>query len=149
MKKLIIILFLASLTFAGYSQTGLFKPVPKNYFTSDKALGNPTSSWLPRLNVGLNAMSYGKNPETKLLEVTPLNAICFGIGYLHYKNVEGVPFNDFGFNLAYLQLIDKAGSGVGLYGTYNTGQIGLLNLGGHYDFAVKQFFFDTGVSWHF
>lgn len=146
MRKLIVILIFAAFSVAGYSQ-GLFKPVPKTYFAT-KALG-VNSSWIPRLNVGLNAVSYGKNPETKLLEVIPLNAICFGIGYLHYKQVEGVPFNDFGFNLAYLQLTDKVGSGVGLYGTYNTGQVGLLNLGGHYDFNVKQFFFDTGISFHF
>lgn len=146
MKKLIGIFILASFMLAGYSQ-GLLRPVPNNYFSS-KELGKVTS-WIPRLNVGLNAVSYGKNPETKVLEVTPLSAVCFGIGMLHYKNVEGVPFNDFGFNLMYLQLTDKVGSGVGLYGTYNTGMIGLLNLGGHYDFKVKQFFFDTGVTFHF
>lgn len=145
MRRLLLILILGAFCTAGFSQ--LLKPVPKDYFAK-KALGS-NSAWLPRLNVGLSAISYGRNPETKLLEVTPLSAICFGLGYLHYKNFEGVPFNDFGFNVVYLQLTDKAGSGVGLYGTYNTGQIGLLNVGGHYDFAVKQFFFDTGVSWHF
>lgn len=145
MRKLILILILGAFCTAGFSQ--ILKPVPKNYFAT-KALGD-NSSWIPRLNVGLNAMSYGRNPETKLLEVTPLNAISFGVGYLHYKQTDVGPFNDFGFNLVYLQLIDKAGSGVGIYGTYNTGQIGLLNVGGHYDFAVGQFFFDTGVSWHF
>lgn len=145
MRKLIVILILAAFSVAGISQ-GLFKPVPKNYF-ADKAIGK--TSWLPRLNVGLNAISYGKNPETKVLEVTPLSAICFGIGMLHYKNVEGVPFNDVGINLMYLQLTDKVGSGVGIYGSYNTGQVGLLNIGTHYDFNVNQFFFDTGISYHF
>lgn len=133
----------------GFSQ--LLRPVPDNLFgdnvDSDRSI--KSSVWLPRLNVGLSAMSYGRNPVTKLLEVKPLSAIIFGIGYLHYKEVEGLPFNDLGISLAYLQLTDKAGSGVGIYGTYNTGQIGLLNIGGHYDFAMKQFFFDTGVTWHF
>jgi hypothetical protein len=146
MKRLIIVFILASLTFAGYSQ--LFRPVPKDLFSSQKSLGK-SSQLVPRISIGLNAISYGKNPETDVLEVTPLSAICFGIGLLHYKNVEGLPFNDFGFNLAYLQLTNKVGSGVGLYGTYNTGQIGLLNVGGHYDFKLKQFFLDTGVAWHF
>ena len=145
MRRLLLILILGAFCTAGFSQ--LLKPVPKSYF-STKALGD-NSAWIPRLNVGLNAMSYGKNPETKLLEVTPLNAIAFGLSMLHYKQAEGVPFNDFGLNLVYLQLVDKAGSGVGLYGTYNTGQIGLLNVGGHWDFAVNQFFFDVGVTWHY
>ena len=146
MKKLIVIIILAGIVLVGNSQ-GLFKPVPKNYF-STKALGDNTS-WIPRINTGVNMISYGKNPETKLLEVTPLNAIAFGLSMLHYNQAEGVPFNDFGLNLVYLQLVDKAGSGVGLYGTYNTGQIGLLNVGGHWDFAVNQAFFDIGVTWHY
>jgi len=150
MKRLLLISIVALLTIAVSAQ-GLFSPVPKTLFTTEKAIkvGEVSSAWLPRINVGLNAISYGKNAETGQLEVTPLNAIAFGLGYLHYKNVAGVPFNDFGFNVAYLQLIDKAGSGVGLYGTYNTGQIGLLNIGAHYDFAVNQIFVDTGVTWHF
>jgi hypothetical protein len=144
MKKIILISAFVIFCTAGFSQ--LFKPVPTDYFRN-RALGH--SSWIPRINVGINAISYGKNPETKQIEVVPLNAICFGMGYLHYKDDQGEPFNDFGFNLAYLQLIDKAGSGVGLYGTYNTGQIGLLNLGCHYDFAVNRFFLDTGITFHF
>lgn len=146
MKRLIVLLFLVSIGLAGISQ-GLFKPVPKNYF-STKALGDNTSI-IPRINVGVTGFSYGKNAETKQLEVIPLNAIVFGFALLHYKNTPEGPFNDFGIMPAYLQLVDKAGSGAGLYLTYNTGQIGLLNLGGHYDFAVNQFFFDVGVSWHY
>lgn len=147
MKRILLIIILGVFCLSGFSQVSLFRPVPKHYFAT-KALG-VTTAWLPRINVGLNAISYGKNPETKQLEVKPLSAICFGLGMLHYKNVEGQPFNDFGLNLMYLQLTDKVGSGVGLYVTYNTGQIGLLNVGTHYDFTVKQFFVDTGVAWHF
>ena len=149
MKKLIIIIILAAFSIAGYSQ--LFKPVPKNLFTGDKAIkaGSVDHMWIPRISVGLNAVSYGKNAETGNLEVTPLSALVFGIGYLHYKQTDVGPFNDFGFNLAYLQLTNKVGSGVGLYGTYNTGQIGLLNVGGHWDFTLNQFFLDTGVTFHF
>jgi len=151
--KLLIVLILGALSLPGFSQ--LFKPVPKDLFSqdltidSDRSIRSTSSVWLPRLNVGLNAVSYGRNPETKILEVTPLSAIVFGLWYLHYKEVEGLPFNDVGVGLAYLQLTNKVGSGVGLYGSYNTGQIGLLNLGGHYDFQLKQFFFDTGISYHF
>jgi hypothetical protein len=146
MKKLLIFSIIALLTISVSAQN-LFRPIPKDYF-SQKALGD-NSHWIPRLNVGIEAISYGKNPETKVLEVTPLSALCFGIGMLHYKQTADGPFNDFGLNLMYLQLTNKVGSGVGLYGTYNTGQIGLLNIGGHYDFTVKQFFLDTGVTFHF
>ena len=145
MKRLFLIIILGLFCLTGFSQ--LFRPVSRDHFNT-KAPGD-NSDWIPRINVGLNAVSYGRNPETKELEVKPLSAVCFGIGMLHYKNVEDVPFNDFGFNLVYLQLTDKVGSGVGIYGTYNTGQIGLLNVGTHYDFNVKQFFVDTGVSFHF
>lgn len=150
MKKLITILFLAFMAIAVNAQ-GLFTPVTGAIFEpTSKAikLNKANSVIIPRLNVGVEGMSYGKNDEGKL-EVVPFSAVIFGLVFLHYKDVDGVPFNDFGIMPAYLQLTDKAGSGVGLYGTYNTGQVGLLNLGGHYDFAVKKFLIDTGLTWHF
>ena len=146
MRKLILILILASFSLAGISQN-LFKPIPKDYFAR-KALGF-TSQWIPRISTGISAISYGRNPETNLLEVTPLSALSFGMSLLLYKNTSTGPFNTFGFSLMYLQLTDKVGSGLGLYGTYNTGQIGLLNIGGHYDFNAKRFLLDTGITWHF
>ena len=62
--KTLIVLILLAIGIGGYSQ-GLLSPVSPNLF-ADKALGK-TTAWIPRLSVGLNAVSYGKNPETKFL----------------------------------------------------------------------------------
>lgn len=151
MKRLILILIIGAFTVSVRSQ-GLFKPVPDNLFAKDlnsvKQIKS-TFKFIPRLNVGVMGTSYGKNPDTKLMEVVPLAAVGFGIGLLRYKEVDGVPFNDIGINLMYLQNTQVPGSGVGIYGTYNTGPIGLLNLGTHYDFGVGRLFIDTGLTFHF
>lgn len=150
MKRTLFII--SFLLIAGVMSGQLFKPVPKNLFKPEqsglKSLKG-TFKFIPRLNVGVVGTSYGKNPETKVMEVTPLSALGFGVGLLRYREVDGLPFNDIGINLMYLQNTQTPGSGVGLYGTYNTGPIGLLNLGSHYDFGVGRFFIDTGLTFHF
>jgi hypothetical protein len=150
MKKLIFIIILAAFSVSLSSQ-GLFKPVPSNLFPKDlsgsKVLKNEFK-FIPRINVGVMGTSYGKNAEG-VLEVTPLSALGFGLGLLRYRDVEGVPFNDIGINLMYLQNTQTPGSGVGIYGTYNTGQVGLFNLGTHYDFGVDRLFVDVGLSFHY
>ena len=148
MRKLLIILF-ACISVIGYSQ-GLFRPVPSNLFPKDlsgsKALKS-TFKFIPRLNVGVMGTSYGR--INGVMEVTPLSALGFGIGLLRYKDVEGVPFNDIGLNLMYLQNTQTPGGGIGLYGSYNTGPIGLFNLGSHYDFKSNRFFVDVGLTFHY
>ena len=152
MKKLILLLLIL-IPIIGTSQ-GLLKPVPGNMFST--RLMAPVgaseviqSKWLLRLNTGVVGTSYGKNKTTKQFEVIPLSAVGFGLSYLHYKAVEGLPFNDFGVNVLLLQNLQSAGMGLGVYGTYNTGPLGLLNVGTHYDFSVNQVFFDTGLTFHF
>jgi len=149
MRKLLIILF-ACISVIGYSQ-GLFRPVPSNLFPKSlNGLKAPKNEFkfVPRLNVGVMGTSYGKNDQN-VMTVTPLSALGFGFGLLRYKDVEGVPFNDIGINLMYLQNTQTPGSGIGLYGLYNTGPIGLFNLGSHYDFSVKKFFIDVGLTFHY
>ena len=150
MKRLIVILFLAAFSVSLGAQ-GLFSPVPSNLFPKDvgglKALKNEFK-FIPRLNVGVMGTSYGKNDQN-VMTVTPLSALGFGFGLLRYKDVEGMPFNDIGINIMYLQNTQTPGSGIGLYGLYNTGPIGLFNLGSHYDFSVKRFFIDVGLTFHY
>jgi hypothetical protein len=154
MKKTILFLIFAFISIAGFSQIGLFKPIPKAW---NEMIGNTNvqtlkasqiaSLWVPRLNVGIQGVSYEIKKDAKPLT---LNAICFGAGWLHYKNIDNAPFNDFGINI--LALIDTKtqGFGLGVYGTYNiVGSGALFNIGTHYDFTLKEELIDTGVTWHF
>jgi hypothetical protein len=153
MKKLLLIFILIFIGIAGYSQIGLIKPIPKTWdqmigsTTQGLKVANIASLWVPRLNVGIQGVSYEIKKDAKPLT---LNAICFGAGWLHYKNVDNTPFNDFGINI--LALIDTKtqGFGLGVYGTYNiVGSGALFNIGTHYDFTLKEGLIDTGVTWHF
>jgi hypothetical protein len=154
MKKLILLFAMVAL-FATTNAQSILKPIPNDYFaalnkSNTLTIGVETTSfWAPRLNGGVQGVSYFKNKVTNKIDRIDLSALCFGIGFLHYKNADGVPFNDFGFNLLLLQNLQKAGMGIGIYGTYNTGPIGLLNLGVHRDFEMKQFLIDTGLTFHF
>jgi hypothetical protein len=152
MKRNLFLICFMLITVNLVAQVNIMRPIPSNLFPKDlsgsKVLKNEFK-FIPRFNVGVMGTSYGKNPDTKVMEVTPLSAIGFGIGLLRYKDVEGVPFNDIGINMMYLQNTQTPGSGVGIYGTYNTGPIGLLNIGTHYEFQLKQFFIDTGLTFHF
>ena len=150
MKRFILVLALLVITLSAFPQ-GLLKPVPS--FPTKKendrmiAMGKEPilQKWIPRLNTGVMGVSFGKDYGP-----VELSALGFGIGYLHYKNLNGVPFNDIGFNLLYLKNLKDNGSGIGIYVTYNINEaIGLLNVGTHYDFAVKKFLIDTGVTFHF
>lgn len=154
MKKLILLLALMSLV-VGMQAQSIFKPVPKDLFTKKITLtptvGTSQSVWIPRLQVGLTGESYELKKGGKVIG---LDAVCYGIGMLHYKAVQNVPFNDFGFNLLLLQDIQTKGLGLGIYGTYNTGiNIGgvdfVLNVGTHYDFTLKEELLDTGLTFHF
>jgi len=161
MKKIIILLFFIGLC-TGLSAQSLFKPVPKNLFakavpdTIVTAKGllviqelEKSSQWIFRLNAGVMGVSYYREKDTKEIVSMPLDAVCAGISYLHYTEADGLPFNDFGFNAMILQNIQRAGMGLGVYGTYNSGAIGLINIGTHYDFSMKVFMLDTGLTWHF
>jgi hypothetical protein len=154
MKKLITLLFLISLTISAFSQ-GLFKPVPANLFVSQTTYSFMTpmaevpivkGKWIPRLNTGVMGVSWELKKGTKPV---PFEAIGFGLGFLYYKNVNGEPFNVWGINALFLTSIDHTAIGAGLYGMYNTNQIGLVNLGFHYDAGLKTFFADTGLTYKF
>ena len=151
MKRLTVILFFVFLAIL-LSGQGLFKPVPANLFSQDKYTLNATvstSQWIPRIEVGLTGVSYELNSS---LNPVPLSAVCFGFSWLHYKNVDNLPFNDFGINVMFLQDTQTKGTGIGFYGTYNTGLSGnntLLNIGTHYDFVLNKEYIDTGLTWHF
>jgi hypothetical protein len=156
MKKTILFLIFAFISIAGFSQVSLFKPIPKVW---NEMIGNSNTNvqtlktsqiaslWVPRLNVGIQGVSYELKSNAKPLT---LNAVCFGVGWLHYKDVDNAPFNDFGINVLALVDTQTQGFGLGVYGTYNIlGSGSLFNLGTHYDFTMKEELIDTGISFHF
>lgn len=149
MKRLILFIAIAFLTLAVSSQ-GLLSPIRSPMFNTGnfmlRSAKNSSVAWVPRLNTGVYGFSIGKGIDKPI----PLVAVGFGVGVLHYKYMDTNPFNDLGINLMYLKNTETEGSGVGIYITYNiTGDYSLLNVGTHYDFFLKQFLFDTGITFHY
>jgi hypothetical protein len=159
MKKLITLLLFVSLTFALSAQElSLGKPIPKDYFSQVNKVNlsqgvTLTNSFIaPRFQVGVNGVSYGKDKASGKIVPYPLSSVGFGLGFLHYKNADGVPFNDYGFTALLLYGTQESSMGIGLYGSYNFGlanNLAPIILGAHYDFVLKQVFVDTGVTIHF
>lgn len=154
MKKLLCISILL-LTFSGLYSQGLFSPVTKEVFKSHQTYPKTTYItatpnklvWLPRWEIGLTGISYelkkGSTPQ-------PLSAICTGISLQSYKLVNDQPFNVWGASLLLLKdTQNENGFGLGLYGTYNTNMVGIVNGGFHYDFVVKNVFADVSLTFHF
>jgi hypothetical protein len=154
MKKYLIILFFAFFAVSLNAQINLANPIPKNWgsligTTTDANVKSflQNTKIVPRINIGVIGVSYelnsGKDPQ-------PLSALLFGVSFLHYKNINDVPFNDWGIMPGILKNTQNKGYGIGIYGTYNLGiQNTVFNAGTHYDFYFKKEFIDTGLTFHY
>ena len=146
MRKLLLILILAVLSIAVSGQS-IWKPIPKDYFSSKdnyRALADlkvAPQAWFLRWNVGVLATSYTKNQVTDVFEPSAFGAVGVGLGYQHYRDANGEPFNDYGANILFLQNTQTKGSGIGAYVNYS-----IAAVGAHYDFGIGQICFDIGVT---
>jgi hypothetical protein len=108
MKRLIVILFLASLSFAGFSQnrwSGFFKPVKQTeFFSSLKGTANENTgngvlwTFRPHVEVTSGIAIYNPDPEIKAYEGKTFSGTGVGISLSKYVESDGSPFNNFGIN---------------------------------------------------
>lgn len=150
MKKLILILFIAGITFQGYSQAfnGFFKPVSKDLFAMHaKAAGEKASSvWLVRPSMAITAVQLTWNKDQKKFDAAPLSSAGPGIGFRHYANVNGEPYNDIGINLIALlgySWTEADPVNYSVVGTVNLWEY--FNFGGGYNITLKTPMILTGV----
>jgi hypothetical protein len=152
-KYLVLLVCLLSTTaISAQKFEGFFQPVKKQMFDEHvKALDVPANSvWLFRPAVEITAMKLAYDKTAKQWNTSSMTQAGIGIGYQHYVLNEGVPFNNFGFNL--LCLFDAIPSettstGISLAGT--VGILKLLDFGGGYSFSMKQPFILTGIKYNF
>jgi outer membrane lipoprotein-sorting protein len=155
MKKLFLIGFLVMLTLAGSAQIGnIFKPIENVLYTEVVAAdGQKSLAFIKdvalRLNVGVTTtQSTYVNEEGKLFDTHPMAAIGFGPGYQHYvARPDGSLFNDYGVNLLVLVptgVVQDQGMGLGLFGNLDIFQVGV-----DYNFGLKKFSLDTGITLKF
>lgn len=156
MKKfLFIALLLVGFSLASYSQIGnLIKPIEsvlsvQKLSDGTKALVN-TKGLLDNVALRLNAAvtttqsTYVNTPE-QLFDTHPMSAVGFGLGAQWYTaRPDGSLFNKYGVNLLYLfqdGVDGLKGSGIGLFGN-----IDIFQLGVDYNFRLKAFSLDTGIT---
>jgi hypothetical protein len=155
MKKLIVILFLASLTLAGYSQSpfsGFFKPVTSGSFyvkTKDMTPGSE-NVWLFRPAISVSAIKLTYEKDTKQWNSASFTSAGFGLGFQHYVDNGGTIYNNVGFNLLLLYTAvptEQTEAGISLAATISA--LKFLDFGAGYDFAQKQFFGLMGIKYNF
>lgn len=148
MKRLIIALLLV--VFATGSilgqDVGFFKPLPDNLFkTGDKAVKQ--SVWLFRPAVTVTAVALQWNKELKAFDASALSSAGMGVGYNHFIEVNGLPYNNFGFNALVLFGVDIQNPSPATMSLALTGNLfQYLNIGGLYNFSSKTFGVLTGVT---
>jgi len=154
MKKLILLIFLMSIVFMGMAQkpsASFLRPVPDQLFRNDASINARDlnqSVWLLRPTVGILATRNSYDKIAKQWSTAPLSAAGLGVGYQHFVEMpDGTPFNNFGVNLLLLTTVklaeeQQSSMGVGLFGTF----LGFINVGVDYQFGLKNFGIDTGVT---
>lgn len=148
MKKyfLIIVLFLATIVTVGQNPwKGFWKPVT-NETSVIKSRDIGYSVWLFRPTVGLSAIQFVYDKECKCFHSEAFSATGMGVGYQHYIDLNGQPYNNFGFNALVLFNATDPGT-ISLAGTVSA--LKFVSVGAGYNLGTKQVFFLTGVSYNF
>jgi hypothetical protein len=152
-KIIPIMILLMALPLAGFSQDnhwkGFFKPVDNNLITLKRDLGQPASVWLFRPAVELTALQLTYNKDLKQFESSSLTSGGIGIGYQHFIEVNGAPFNNFGFNALLLFGVTTSTDPASLSLAGTISALKFINIGAGYDFSGKKIFLLTGVTYNF
>lgn len=150
MKKFIFIVLLAAFSLTSSAQIGnLIKPVESVIKVEQTAgVKSILDDVVLRLNVGVTTTQSYLDKETKEIITNPMSAVGFGLGVQHYKlRPDGTLFNDYGVNLLYL--IQDGVNGVNGMGVGLFGNLSIFQLGCDYNFTLKRFSVDTGVTLKF
>jgi len=147
MKKLLIILFLA-IGLSGIAQRPFSKflsPVPNDLFKTvqtidrDISVDQKSSVWLLRPSFTITAVQWNWNKDSTQFDAVTFQSAGIGVGWNHYTEVNGLPFNNYGAN-ALLLLGKDISAAVTFSG------LGILNFGVVYNFTLKQPGLLTGIQ---
>ena len=151
MKKLLVLLAFIAITISGFSQSkwdGFFKPVTRqsfDYHLKGTMSMNP-NVWLFRPAVSLAATMLTYDKTTKDWNATAFNSVGMGIGYQHYIDNNGTPYNNFGFNaLVFVNATPEAT--VSFAGTVSA--LKFIDVGGGYNLGTQSPFILLGVKYNF
>jgi hypothetical protein len=150
MKKIITILVLCTLTVGVMAQGNWskFGKITRGTPATElvKGLDGNSVDWYFQPAINFSAIKWDFNKEEKAFQPSPFTAAGVGIGIVHYATVNEKLVPDYGFDLLVMlngsDVTNKAG--FGLAGTVNI--LGLVGLGGGYDFTNKHPYLLSGVQ---
>jgi len=150
MKKAIVILILALITVAGSAQ--FFKPVPNNLLSVSPAsmragVEAPTSKWIIRPAVQVNATQVFKNKESDKWESAEFKAAGFGISYQHFIQSNGSPVTNYGVTL--LGLLDGTTDKLTISPAVGFNFMQFVSVGVGYNVPGKHVFGLLGIQYNF
>jgi hypothetical protein len=145
---IIVLMMIGGISF-GQGKNSFFKPVTKDAFVISGQKAVSPSLWLFRPAVSLTAVQLTWNKTTKEFDSQPFSSAGLGVAYQHYIEVNGLPYNNFGFNALLLfgapTAIDPASMSV--VGTITA--LKFISIGGGYNFGNKVPLILTGISYSF
>ena len=152
MKKLLLVLAFVALTISGFAQSpwdGFFKPVNSkqfNYHLKAASLELNPNVWLFRPAVSIAATMLLYDKTIKDWTASSFTSVGMGIGYQHYIDNNGTPYNNFGFNaLMFVNTVPKAT--ISLAGTVSA--MKFIDVGGGYNFGTDSPFILLGIKYNF
>jgi len=157
MRRLVVLLILITISGLVHSQgswDGFFMPMSAQKFDrmvagrGDKSID--PKLWLFRPAVSISAMKLMYDKELKQVSSASFTSLGLGLGYQHYVNVDGLPYNNFGFNFLMLYTAvptETTKSGISLAGTVSA--LKFIDIGVGFDFDVKQIFGLMGIKYNF
>lgn len=151
MKKLLVVLAFVALTISGFAQSpwdGFFKPVTEqqfNYHLKGVSAVNP-NVWLfrPAVSIAATILTYDKT--VKDWTASAFSSVGMGIGYQHYIDNNGTPYNNFGFN-ALMFVNAEPEATISLAGTVSA--LKFIDVGGGYNLGTKSPFILMGIKYNF
>ena len=152
MKKLLVVLAFVALTISGFAQSpwdGFFKPVNTKqfeYHLKGVSEGLNPNVWLFRPAVSIAATMLTYDRTLKDWTSTAFTSVGMGIGYQHYIDNNGIPYNNFGFNaLMFVNTVPEAT--ISLAGTVSA--LKFIDVGGGFNFGTKNPFVLLGIKYNF
>jgi len=129
---------------------GFFKPVKLN--PAVKGLGTRAGSsvWLLRPTVELSALQLVWNKENKAFDTKFINSAGLGVGYQHFIDNQGEPYNNYGFNaLLLFDVVPTETTATTVSGAITVSVFELVNIGAGYNFGLKLPFLLSGITLKF
>jgi len=160
MKKLLILMAFVAITISGFSQgpwRGFLRPVTHQQFVNRlnatcplNTSVEPSSLWYFRPAIEISATQLTYDRTSKEWSSSSLTSAGLGLGYQHYIDNNGTPYNNYGFNL--LMLLgavptETTSASVSFAGTVSAFR--LINVGGGYNVTTKNPFILLAVTYNF